>query len=767
MSIKLSDSIRVGQQKPLEDKYFNELSPYTSTSQVNTLLPKAVRHIGLTVNINGEEYWYKDGIEDANLVLKVPNIDTSNLVPYTGATQDVNIASNYFKTSKGFEYRNGFDYFNVIKDVGGAELKFYSSNSLDSLVLTINPQIGLYFLHTEKNSDNNNLFSVTKLNVYSKKGFVTDEGYQIINGTANQALRADGGVFDLNTKADLVGGKVPASQLPAYVDDVLEFANLSSFPATGESGKIYIALDTNLTYRWGGSSYVVMSSSLALGETSSTAYRGDRGKIAYDHSQTTGNPHNTTATDVDALKRDGSNANSVVNIGAYYFESSQGFKKTGGTPTQYLMADGSTSTLPTDLIRGVGTAGRIAKYLATGVIVDSVIYDNGVSVGIGTTVLGARLDVRAQGALSTDIVFRVRNSADTQNFLVVTGAGEVYNRGAKGNEFNTFFGEYSGINSTGGSNNAFGRSALASNTTGHANSAFGNNVLQDNTTGDCNNAFGGVALGSNITGNGNNAFGYNALESNTEGNDNIAIGSVALGSNTTGNDNTAVGSNALQDNTTGNQNVALGYDALLSNTTGNQNVSLGVEAGKRLNDGDNSYNKISSNSIYLGYDTRAKANNETNQIVIGHSARGNGSNTATIGNDSTTNVYLKGITNSNGFKTPTGTPNQALTANGGVFDLNTKADLVDGKVPSSQLPSFVNETKKATITVELISQLTTNFYAPNALRINSTALISGSGTLTLKVNDVAYTLGNLIPQGAKITAETTSSSVYNLISIYE
>lgn len=75
MAIKLSDSIRVGQQKPLEDKYFNELVPYTSITQVNTLLPKAVRHIGLTVNINGEEYWYKDGIEDSNLVLKVP-IDT-------------------------------------------------------------------------------------------------------------------------------------------------------------------------------------------------------------------------------------------------------------------------------------------------------------------------------------------------------------------------------------------------------------------------------------------------------------------------------------------------------------------------------------------------------------------------------------------------------------------------------------------------------------------------------------------------------------------
>lgn len=80
-------------------------------------------------------------------------------------------------------------------------------------------------------------------------------------------------------------GKVPSSQLPSYVDDVLEYVNLSSFPTTGETGKIYIAQDTNKTYRWSGSAYVEISASLALGETSSTAYRGDRGKVAYDHSQ--------------------------------------------------------------------------------------------------------------------------------------------------------------------------------------------------------------------------------------------------------------------------------------------------------------------------------------------------------------------------------------------------------------------------------------------------------------------------------------------------
>lgn len=73
-------------------------------------------------------------------------------------------------------------------------------------------------------------------------------------------------------------GQVPASQLPSFVDDVLEYANKSAFPATGETGKIYVALDTNLTWRWSGSAYVEISKSLALGETASTAYAGDKGK---------------------------------------------------------------------------------------------------------------------------------------------------------------------------------------------------------------------------------------------------------------------------------------------------------------------------------------------------------------------------------------------------------------------------------------------------------------------------------------------------------
>lgn len=98
------------------------------------------------------------------------------------------------------------------------------------------------------------------------------------------------------SKADLdTNGKVPSSQLPSYVDDVLEYSAKSNFPSTGESGRIYVDTGTNLTYRWSGSAYVEISPSLALGETSSTAYRGDRGKIAYDHSQTSHAPSNAEA----------------------------------------------------------------------------------------------------------------------------------------------------------------------------------------------------------------------------------------------------------------------------------------------------------------------------------------------------------------------------------------------------------------------------------------------------------------------------------------
>lgn len=198
----------------------------------------------------------------------------------------------------------------------------------------------------------------------------------------------------------------------------------------------------------------------------------------------------------------------------------------------------------------------------------------------------------------------------------------------------------------------------------------------------------------------------------------------------------------------------------------------------------------SSFSISSSYASYADTSSYTTAISGSTNYISRFTGNSTLGNsliyDDGTNIGI-GITNpteklevggnikASGFKTSTGIATQALTADGSTFDLDLKENVANKATDllspdNTKYPTTLavaNENKKATITVELISQLTTNFYAPNALRINSTALISGSGTLTLKVNDVAYTLGNLIPQGAKITVETTSQSVYNLISIYE
>jgi hypothetical protein len=93
-------------------------------------------------------------------------------------------------------------------------------------------------------------------------------------------------------------GKVPASQLPSFVDDVIEAANFAALPAEGEGGKIYVTLDDNKTYRWGGSAYAEISASVALGETEGTAYEGSKGaalKTAFDTHEADTDIHVTTS----------------------------------------------------------------------------------------------------------------------------------------------------------------------------------------------------------------------------------------------------------------------------------------------------------------------------------------------------------------------------------------------------------------------------------------------------------------------------------------
>lgn len=125
------------------------------------------------------------------------------------------------------------------------------------------------------------------------KGYV---GNKTVANQINEILNSQKGTASGIATLDTTG-KVPSSQLPSYVDDVIEgyyynnkFYKESGHTTeiTGETAKIYVDLSTNKTYRWSGSAYIIISETLALGTTSSTAYYGDKGKVAYDHANAKG-----------------------------------------------------------------------------------------------------------------------------------------------------------------------------------------------------------------------------------------------------------------------------------------------------------------------------------------------------------------------------------------------------------------------------------------------------------------------------------------------
>jgi len=225
------------------------------------------------------------------------------------------------------------------------------------------------------------------------------------------------------------------------------------------------------------------------------------------------------------------------------------------------------------------------------------------NVGVGASSAMARFDVRAQGALSTDIAFRVRNSADTLDIIRANGAGEV------------FVGLGAGRVSTGSNNSFFGTYAGYSNTTGE------NNI----------------------------GIGFQSLNANTSGIRNSSLGFQSSFLNSTGQQNVALGAFAMYSNTNGSNNVSLGVQSLNNKTSGGSNIAIGSEAGRYILAGGSL--TTANNSIFIGQDSRANADSQTNQIVIGHNAIGNGSNTVTLGNTSIVKTFLRGTINAGNLPT--------------------------------------------------------------------------------------------------------------------
>lgn len=229
-----------------------------------------------------------------------------------------------------------------------------------------------------------------------------------------------------------------------------------------------------------------------------------------------------------------------------------------------------------------------------------------------------------------------------------------------------------------GGNTAVGVQSLNFVTTGYQNTSLGTNSLFKTTSGILNTSIGAFSMNENLTGGQNVAIGAYALEKSTSGSLNTAIGkdamkdglspasSVAVGVssllNNIGTGNVAVGNNSMNDNTTGNNNVALGPTALRNNLTGSNNISIGDTAGSF--DSLSAALTISNNSIFIGASTRALGNNETNQIVIGHNAIGQGSNSVTLGNSSITQTLLRGTVTAGSYVKSGATSSDVLYGDG-------------------------------------------------------------------------------------------------------
>ena len=216
-------------------------------------------------------------------------------------------------------------------------------------------------------------------------------------------------------------GKVPSGQLPSYVDDVIEgylyngvFYKDTSYTTSivGESGKIYIDLPTNKTYRWTGSVYGVISETIALGEISSTAYRGDRGKIAYDHSQSAHAPSNAQANVIETIKVNGTaltpNSKAVDITIPTVGNGTITIKQSGTSKGTFTTNQNGNTTIELTDTNTTYTAGDGLS------LSDTTFSNNGVrSIATGTT--NGTISVNTNGNISNIGVYGLKSAAYTNS----------------------------------------------------------------------------------------------------------------------------------------------------------------------------------------------------------------------------------------------------------------------------------------------------------------------------------------------------------------
>ena len=546
--------------------------PYTSTISIqdaidlaNSSIPQGIRfktmEVRLIVNGIGVKYWYRDGIDDINLV---EFTTSTSFYLQGGTTYSSDTTSNIYRT-------------------GAVNIGSNANSSSDAKLYVSSNQPGAFRLEDGTQGPGYLLTS----DINGVAGW-TVSNYLTI-ASASSPFYIQGGVsYSFDTTAD-----------------IYRTGSLNIGSGTATNGRFVVSSSTG-------------SVSLVI-DNSGNVYNMSRGLnntlFGYQAGPSTTGISNTAIGYLSLLNNgSGVSTFTLSNPGSGYTASST------YSNVQLSYISGSTASTYPIVTVFVGAGGTVSTVTL-------------VTTGTGfidtTTVMGANLGSSATFSIST-----------------LTISSGSYNVGV---------GAFSlGKNTTGERNTALGFSSLYNNVSGYYNTAVGYQTSFNNTTGQINVAIGYQTSYNNTTGQQNVAVGYRTLYSNAVGNFNTAIGQRALYSNIA-DKNTALGAETMFYNTTGTFNTALGQEALRVNTTGSYNTAvgnfallsaqsdfstaLGREAGRYSS---NATLIASTASLFLGYNSKSLDINSYNEVVIGATAVGNGSNSVTLGNDSITKTILKG-----------------------------------------------------------------------------------------------------------------------------
>lgn len=264
--------------------------PWTDTNTTYTIATSAT--LGLvksqtTGTTSGKDYKIEVSSTDGTMKVNVPWTDTKVTSKVENTTKAYLVGSKSSSEDTGTLIKDTGVYLDTVagKLVATTFSGDLSGNASSSTNASYSAKIGSSSSHPAIGSESQPVY-VNASGVITAGTELGTMAYEASENYLTSSLKgAKNGVASLDAS-----GKVLSSQLPSYVDDVLEYSAKSNFPSKGETGKIYVDTSSNLTYRWSGSAYVEISPSLALGETSSTAYAGDKGAtLATNLSNHTGN----------------------------------------------------------------------------------------------------------------------------------------------------------------------------------------------------------------------------------------------------------------------------------------------------------------------------------------------------------------------------------------------------------------------------------------------------------------------------------------------